>query len=69
MTARNPYRMPFIMRPDAAARRIARAIAHRRRFYVLPWPMAIAARALRALPRGMYDRVFAKAPHKPRDAG
>jgi short-subunit dehydrogenase len=69
MTARNPYRMPFMMRADVAAKRIARAIGERRRFYVLPWPMAVAARAMRALPRGVYDRMFANAPRKPRDAG
>jgi short-subunit dehydrogenase len=69
MTARNPYRMPFMLRADVAARRIARAVAGRRRFYVLPWPMALVARAMRALPRGAYDRMFANAPRKPRDAG
>jgi NAD(P)-dependent dehydrogenase (short-subunit alcohol dehydrogenase family) len=68
MTARNPYRMPFLMRPDAAARRIAHAIARRRRFYVVPWPMAWAGRLLRAAPRALYDRVFARAPRKPRQA-
>lgn len=66
MTAANPYRMPFLMQPDDAARKIARAIARRRRFYVLPWQMAIAGRMLRALPRPLYDRIFAKAPRKPR---
>lgn len=66
MTAANPYRMPFLMQPDEAARKIARAIARRKRFYVLPWQMAIAGRVLRALPRPLYDRVFAKAPRKPR---
>jgi NAD(P)-dependent dehydrogenase (short-subunit alcohol dehydrogenase family) len=66
MTAQNPYPMPFLMQPDAAARRIAKAIARRRRFYVLPWPMAIAGRVFRALPRPLYDRVFANAPVKPR---
>ena len=40
MTARNPYRMPFLLAPDKAARLIARAIERRRRFYVLPWQMA-----------------------------
>ena len=69
MTARNPYPMPFLMQPDAAARRIATAIAHRKRFYVLPWPMAIAGRVLRALPRPLYDRIFANAPVKPRRSG
>jgi NAD(P)-dependent dehydrogenase (short-subunit alcohol dehydrogenase family) len=67
MTAGNPYPMPFLMQPEVAARRIARAIAHRRRFYVLPWPMALAGRLLRALPRPLYDRVFANAPRKPRN--
>jgi short-subunit dehydrogenase len=66
MTAQNPYRMPFLMRPEVAARKIARAIARRRRFYVLPWPMALVGRLLRALPRPLYDRAFAKAPRKPR---
>jgi len=66
MTAHNPYRMPFLMQPQAAARRIARAIARRRRFYVLPWQMAVAGRVLRSLPRPIYDRIFANAPRKPR---
>ena len=66
MTAANPYRMPFLMQPDVAARKIARAIAARKRFYVLPWQMALAGRALRMLPRPLYDRVFANAPVKPR---
>lgn len=66
MTARNPYRMPFLMRPDVAAGRIAHAIARRRRFYVLPWPMGWAGRLLRMAPRALYDRVFARAPRKPR---
>ena len=66
MTERNPYRMPFLMPADVAARRIARAILRRRRFYVLPWPMAIAGRLFRALPRPLYDRMLANAPRKPR---
>ena len=68
MTARNPYRMPFLLAPDVAARRIAHAIARRRRFYVLPWPMALVGAALRLLPRSLYDKAFARAPRKPRQA-
>ena len=67
MTAGNPYPMPFLMQPDVAAQKIARAIARGKRFYVLPWPMALAGRALRVLPRPLYDRVFANAPRKPRE--
>jgi short-subunit dehydrogenase len=68
MTAHNPYRMPFLMRADVAAARMARAIAGRRRFYVLPWPMALAGHVLRALPRPLYDAMFAGAARKPRVA-
>jgi hypothetical protein len=66
MTARNPYAMPFLMDPDRAAASIVRAIARRKRFHVLPWPMAIVGRVLAVLPRPIYDRAFAKAPRKPR---
>jgi short-subunit dehydrogenase len=66
MTSENPYRMPFLLAPDKAARLIARAIERRKRFYVLPWPMAVAGRVLRVLPRWLFDRLFAKAGRKPR---
>ncbi len=66
MTDRNPYRMPFILDADEAARRIARAIRQRRRIAVVPWQMAIVARALAVLPPVLYDAVFARAPRKPR---
>lgn len=66
MTARNPYRMPFLMRADRAAASIARAVARGKRFHVLPWPMALVGALLRAMPRPIYDAAFAKAPRKPR---
>jgi short-subunit dehydrogenase len=66
MTARNRYRMPFLLDADKAARLIARAIARRKRFYTLPWPMALVALALRLLPRPVYDAAFARAPRKER---
>ena len=66
MTEGNPYPMPFLMSPEAAARSIVRAVARRKRFHVLPWPMALLGRAFRALPRPLYDWMFANAPRKPR---
>jgi short-subunit dehydrogenase len=69
MTEKNPYPMPFLLGADEAARRIVRAIERRRRFYVLPWPMAIAGRVLSVLPRPIYDALFAHAPRKPRQPG
>ena len=66
LTARNPYRMPFILAPDVAAARIARVLASNRRFAVVPWPMAIVGRLLRLMPNALYDRAFRHAPRKPR---
>lgn len=69
MTAGNPYRMAFLMPADRAARLMVRAIARRRRWYVLPWQMALVGRALRVLPRPVFDALFARAPRKPRHPG
>ena len=66
MTSKNPYRMPFLIDAGVAASKMARAIAARKRFYVLPWQMALIGWALRRLPRPLYDLLFARAPHKPR---
>ncbi len=66
LTSRNPYPMPFLLAPDKAARLIARAIARRRRFYVLPWQMALLRPVLLCAPRPLYDRVFAGRKRKPR---
>jgi len=67
MTQVNRYRMPFLLPADEAARRIARAIAARRRLAVIPWQMAVVSTILRILPGWLYDRLAARAPRKPRD--
>ena len=69
LTAVNPYPMPFLMKPEKAARSIANAIAREKRFHVLPWQMALVGRLLRLLPNAVYDVIFARAPRKPRRAG
>lgn len=66
MTRVNRFRMPFLLSAEEAAPRIARAIAARRRVAVIPWQMALASLALRALPGWLYDRLAARAPRKPR---
>ncbi|MGQ4807568.1 hypothetical protein NKDENANG_00922 [Candidatus Entotheonellaceae bacterium PAL068K] len=58
MTADNPFFMPFLVQTDVAARMIARAIAHKRRVYTFPWPMAIIARLLPYLPGLVFSRVL-----------
>jgi len=67
LTARNPYRMPFLIQADEAARQIARAIERRQRFRVVPPGMAALSVLLRALPRPLYDRVMQNRKRKPRD--
>ena len=67
MTRVNHYRMPFLLPADEAARRIARAIAARRRLAVIPWQMALVSILLRLMPGWLFDRVAARAPRKPRD--
>ena len=66
MTARNPYRMPFIIEADDAARRIARAIDAKRAYAVIPWQMALVGRLVALLPPALFDRLFARGGRKPR---
>ena len=66
MTADNPYRMPFIIGADDAARRIARVIEDRRSYAVIPWQMAVVARLLAMLPNAVFDRLAQRSGRKPR---
>jgi len=66
MTDINNYSMPFILDVDVAARRMARVIASGRSFAVVPWQMGLVGWLMKRLPNWLYDRLFAKAPHKAR---
>jgi NAD(P)-dependent dehydrogenase (short-subunit alcohol dehydrogenase family) len=66
MTEVNPYSMPFKMSAATAAQKVARCIARRRAYSVIPWPMAWVARVLKWLPIRVYDALFENAPRKPR---
>jgi NAD(P)-dependent dehydrogenase (short-subunit alcohol dehydrogenase family) len=66
MTAVNPYRMPFLLPAGDAAARFARAIERGASYSVIPWQMGGVAKVLRALPDWAYDRLFTRAPRKPR---
>ncbi len=68
MTQDNPYSMPFLMDPEPFAARAVDAILRGRSFVVIPWQMAWIARILRVLPDRIFDRIFARRPHKPRAA-
>lgn len=66
MTARNRYRMPFLLQADDAAARFARVIAAGRAYAVIPWQMAIVGRLMQLLPPVVYDALAVKAGRKPR---
>jgi hypothetical protein len=66
MTDINTYPMPFILDADVAARRMARVIERGVSFAVVPWQMGVVGWLMKRLPRWLYDRLFAKAPHKAR---
>ena len=67
MTDINTYPMPFILEADDAARRMARVIERGTSFAVVPWQMGVVGWLMKRLPRWLYDRLFAKVPHKARD--
>lgn len=69
LTRGNRYPMPFLMAPEAFARRAQRVIAAGASYRVIPWPMGVAARLLRLLPNALFDRLLAGRPRKARQAG
>lgn len=66
MTAKNPFRMPFLLTAEEVAEKIVRITENKVLFAVIPWQMAIVARVLKFLPNFLYDRLFVNAPRKPR---
>ena len=64
MTDINAYAMPFLMAPDVAAKKFARAIANKKRFIVIPWQMGWVARVMRFLPPWLWDCLMKHAPRK-----
>ena len=66
MTAVNRFHMPFLLSAEDAARRIARAIGRGSTLVVLPWQMRPAYFFMRHAPNWLFDRLFARAPRKPR---
>ncbi|MEQ8967052.1 MAG: SDR family NAD(P)-dependent oxidoreductase [Azospirillaceae bacterium] len=65
MTARNPYRMPFLMEADKAARIIRRGLARNRGRIAFPWPTYWMVLLLAALPPALVDRLLKRTPAKP----
>lgn len=53
-------RLPFLVEPEAAARKIVRAVERRRRTYAFPWQLAGLVRLARLMPDAIYDRIASK---------
>ncbi|MBV9891668.1 MAG: SDR family oxidoreductase [Rhizobacter sp.] len=66
LTQANRYSMPFLMPVDAFADRAHAAIEAQASYRVIPWQMGIVAKAMRALPNALFDRLLAGRPRKQR---
>ena len=66
LTERNRYPMPFLMSSEAFASKAFAAIAAGVSYRVIPWPMGLVAKLMRALPNSWFDRLFAGQPRKHR---
>jgi short-subunit dehydrogenase len=60
MTAENNFKMPFLLEADEAARRIVRALRHRRKVYNFPWQMAFLMKLTAWLPDWLLARSMKK---------
>ncbi len=66
LTQNNRYTMPFLMKPEVFAQKAEQAIKAGNSYRVIPWQMGVVAKLLRLLPNGLFDRLFAGRPRKPR---
>jgi short-subunit dehydrogenase len=66
LTARNPYRMPFLMDVADFAPRAADAIVAGARYRTIPWQMGVVTALMRLVPRWLFDRLVANRRQKPR---
>jgi short-subunit dehydrogenase len=57
LTAGRDAQMPFLMELDYAVKKMARAIAKRRKRYSFPWQLATIVRAGMIMPIWMYDQI------------
>ena len=66
LTAKNPYRMPFLMEAADFAPRAADAIEAGVRYRTIPWQMGVVGVVLKWLPRWLFDRLTRRRKQKPR---
>ena len=66
LTAHNPYKMPFLMEPDAFAKEAVKAIMGGKKYTTIPWEMGVLSKILRLIPNGIFDKILASRKQKPR---
>jgi short-subunit dehydrogenase len=63
-------RVPFMLEAEDAVERMAKAIVRGEKEYGFPWPVSGAARAMRFMPNGLWDRMLGgRGSRPPRSAG
>lgn len=67
LTAKNPYKMPFLLTPEEFADIAVPAIQAKVSYKTIPWQMGVLAKILRVLPNALYDACVAGRKQKPRD--
>ena len=66
LTAKNPYRMPFILSADEFAERAIKAIRAQVTYRTIPWQMGLVGKLLRILPDAVFDKSVSGRGEKPR---
>ncbi len=66
LTAKNPYRMPFLMDAADFAPRAVDAMLAGVRYRTIPWQMGVVSGVLKWMPRWLFDRVTMRRKQKPR---
>ena len=67
LTAKNPYKMPFLLEPDEFAHIAIKAIDANVTYKTIPWQMGVLAKLMRILPTSVFDACVAHRKQKPRD--
>lgn len=66
LTAHNPYKMPFIMEPEAFAKEAVKVIMAAKKYATIPWEMGVLSKILRLIPNRLFDKILASRKQKPR---
>jgi short-subunit dehydrogenase len=64
MTRLNKFPMPFLMKPDVAAKKFVKAINQRKKFIIFPWQMRFIVILMRLAPACIWDLIMKNAPRK-----